>query len=71
MILRDVMVHGKELQCEVCQFIWVSIAKELPENCPDRACRSREWNGVKKRGANKIKLPKPVKVKWVEEETDF
>lgn len=71
MILRDVMVPGKELQCEKCFWMWVSIASELPENCPNRECRSREWNGKKQRKAARIKLPKPTKVKWVEEESDF
>ena len=71
MILRDVMVLGKELQCEQCNYVFVSIGKKLPESCPNRECRSREWNGKKKRGAGKITLPKPTKIKWVEEETDF
>ena len=72
MILREVMVPGKELQCEVCMAPpWISIARELPECCPNRECRSREWNGKKKRSSGKIKLPKPTKVKWVEEESDF
>ena len=72
MILRDVMVPGKELECEICSYVWVSISSDkLPEFCPNRLCRSREWNGKKKRGAGKITLPKPTKIKWVEEETDF
>ena len=71
MILRDVMVPGKELECDVCSFQWVSINRTLPEFCANRECRSREWNGKKNRGAGKITLPKPTKIKWVEEETDF
>lgn len=71
MILRDVMVPGKELKCQECLFVWVSIAKDLPECCPNKKCRSREWNGKKRRVRAKIVFPKPTRVKWVEEETDF
>ena len=71
MILRDVMVPGKELRCECCQFVWVSIARELPECCPNRECRSREWNGKKKRGSSRIVLPKPNRVRTNEEEIEF
>ena len=73
MILRDVMVPGKELQCEKCFWIWVSTASELPEACPSRECRSREWNGPKKRVRKpkvRIELPKPKRVKW-EAEDEF
>ena len=75
MILRDVMVPGKELQCEVCMAPpWISIARELPECCPNRECRSREWNGKKKRvrkPKTRIELPKPTRVKWTEDDTEF
>jgi hypothetical protein len=68
MILREVLVPGKELKCERCDFIWVSIAKDLPEFCPNRDCRSREWNGRKKRiKPTRIELPKPTKVKQGED----
>jgi hypothetical protein len=74
MILGDVRVPGKHLQCDLCKWRWISTASELPENCPNRDCRSREWNGKKKRTRKPkvvIELPKPKRVKWVEEETDF
>ena len=75
MILGDVMVPGKSLQCDACKYIFVSIANRLPECCPNRDCRSREWNGVKKKRKPapkpKIELPKPRRTKWVEEDTDF
>lgn len=71
MILRDVMVSGKELQCDICRYVWVSISRELPEWCPNRDCRSREWNGRKTRrkpSLERIQLPKPPKVRSKEEE---
>ena len=72
MILRDVMVPGREFQCNACGYQWVSIINDrLPDCCPSKDCRSREWNGRKRRVRAKIVLPKPKKTKWVEEETDF
>ena len=78
MILGDVMVPGKSLQCDVCLLKWVSIvASKLPDACPNRDCRSREWNGVKKKRKpatkpqTKIVLPKPNRTRWVDEDTDF
>ena len=72
MILGEVQVSGKLLECDLCHYRWVSIAAQLPTHCQNRECRSREWNGVKKRvRPTRIELPKPTKVKWVEEETDF
>jgi hypothetical protein len=64
MILRDVQVPGKELKCEQCSFVWISIAKDLPEFCPNRECRSRQWNGAKKQlRPTRIELPKPTQIK--------
>ena len=74
MILRDVMVPGKELQCDACKNIWISISRALPDCCPNRECRSREWNGKKKRvrkARTRIELPKPTKIKWTEEDNEF
>ncbi len=72
MILKTVQVSGKSLRCDVCGYEWVSIAAELPECCPDRKCRSRKWNGSKKRGRTpKIVLPKPTISRWTEEDNDF
>lgn len=73
MIVGKVMVPGLSLQCEACGYPWVSTAKELPECCPDKGCRSREWNGPKKRVRKakvRIELPKPKRVKW-EAEDEF
>ena len=74
MILGDVLVPGKALQCGICLYQWVSIASELPESCPNKDCRSREWNGKKKRAVKpRITLPKPTKVRAYndEESTEF
>ena len=73
MILGDVMVPGKSLQCDVCLLKWVSIvASKLPDACPNRECRSREWNGVKKKRKPapkpKIELPKPRRIKPAEDD---
>ena len=68
MILRDVMVKGKELKCDVCGWPWVTVASKLPECCPNRDCRSREWNGKKKRiRTPKIALPKPNRIRGGED----
>ena len=69
MILGDVMVPGKSLQCDACKHIFVSIASKLPDACPNRECRSREWNGVKKKRKPapkpkiEIELPKPRRIR--------
>lgn len=67
MILGDVMVPGKSLQCDVCKIEWVSIASRLPNACPNRDCRSREWNGKKQKRKPepkpRIELPKPKRIK--------
>jgi hypothetical protein len=72
MILGDVMVPGKSLQCDACKYIFVSIANRLPDACPNRKCRSREWNGhkVKRKPAPKpkIELPRPNRIKQGEDE---
>ena len=71
MILRDVLVPGKELRCDLCGWTWVSIASDLPDFCPNRDCRSREWNGKKKRiRPTRIQLPKPTRVREIDDE-DF
>jgi hypothetical protein len=72
MILGDCLIPGKSLQCDVCKHPWVSIASRLPTNCANLDCRSREWNGKKKkrRPAPKprIELPKPKRIKQGEDE---
>ena len=72
MILGDVMVPGKSYACDVCKYPWVSISNRLPDACPNRECRSREWNGKKtKRKPARglaIEFPKPKKIKKGEDE---
>jgi hypothetical protein len=77
MILGDVQVPGKHLQCDQCRFDWISIAKDLPDFCPNRECRSREWNGkkTKRKPARQpaIQLPSPRKVRkseFCQDDTD-
>lgn len=49
---------------------WVSLGQRPPKQCP--TCRSREWDGPKQKRkparAPRIELPKPVKVREIEEE---
>lgn len=75
MILADVQLLAKHYQCDLCGWDWYSIWTRKPECCPNRDCRSREWDGKKqKRRPTKkprIILPKPNKTRWVEEDTDF
>ena len=72
MILGDVLVQGKSLRCDMCGRDWISISQDLPEACPNRDCRSREWNGPKKRTKpTRIELPKPTKVQQGEDEYEF
>ena len=75
MILGDVMVPGKHLKCDVCLLPWVSIASELPKFCPNRDCRSRQWNGKKQKRKParlpSVELPKPQRIRTVDEDTDF
>jgi hypothetical protein len=72
MILGDIMIPGKSLQCDLCKHIFVSIAARLPAACPNRKCRSREWNGVKKKrkpaAKPKITLPKPNRIRQGEDD---
>ena len=71
MILGEVMVPGKSLQCDVCGFPWVSINAKLPIFCANPDCRSRQWNGPKKRVRTKITLPKPTNVRNGEYDDEF
>jgi len=70
MILGEVQMPAKHLQCEECAYDWYSIAKRLPDSCANPKCRSRQWNGVKKKRKPapkpKITLPKPNRI-WTEE----
>jgi hypothetical protein len=60
MIVRAVTVPGRLLACDLCTFSWISISQRLPEKCPNRDCRSREWNGRKKPArAAQLVLPSP------------
>lgn len=69
MILRDVLVPGKELQCDDCKFTWVSISRKLPTNCPNRECRTREWNGKKRK--SRIQIPKPKRIRTTDSDGEM
>jgi hypothetical protein len=75
MILGEVSMLAKHLRCNVCLREWYSIASRLPECCPNRECRSREWNGVKKKRIPapkpRINLPKPQRIKTEEFDDEF
>jgi len=67
MILADVQLLAKHYQCNLCTWDWYSIGTRKPDCCPNRECRSREWNGVKKKRKPapkpKIELPKPRRIR--------
>ena len=75
MILGEVNMLAKHLRCDVCLLEWYSIAKRLPDCCPNRDCRSREWNGKKKKRKPalkpRIELPKPKRIRTEELDADF
>jgi hypothetical protein len=59
LILAEVTIPAKLCKCDVCGHEWTHAGK-LPTNCHNRQCRSREWNGKKRRSrAEEIKLPAP------------
>lgn len=77
MILARTKIPALSLKCDICGYSgsktrpWYSISRKLPEACPNRKCRSREWNGPKKRTVKpktKIELPKPIRIKGGEDE---
>lgn len=61
-MIKDVTIRAKHCVCDLCSWDWISIAKKKPDACPNRKCRSREWNGVKARPdrPQAIVLPKPA-----------
>jgi hypothetical protein len=72
-MIRKTRIPALECTCEIpeCGHRWYSISKKLPEACPNRECRSREWNGPKKRVVKpktSIELPKPVRIKGGEDD---
>ena len=32
-------------KCDVCAWEWIPESASVPERCPSRKCRSRNWNG--------------------------
>jgi len=39
------IVHREVYRCDECGWDWIPRKKgEVPENCPNRECRSRRWN---------------------------
>lgn len=75
-MIRHTRIPAIECICEAllkdgspCRYRWFSIAKKLPENCANLDCRSRMWNGKKKRVPKpKIELPKPTRVRDYDDE---
>lgn len=67
MILPDVTMLAHHYRCNECGWDWYSIAKRKPDACPNRDCRTRQWDGKKqkrkpKRGPG-IELPKPKRIR--------
>lgn len=66
-MITNVTVPARYCVCDLCGYDWHSIALQVPVNCQNRECRSREWNGKKERKAltpkPQVILPKPVRVR--------
>lgn len=61
-MIRDVMIPAKQCTCDRCGYSWLSQASTLPESCRNPQCRSRQWNGAKRKSRkNEIRLPSPRK----------
>lgn len=70
-MIRNTRIPAKDCTCEQCSHNWCSIAKKIPEACPNPVCRSREWNGIKQRIVKpsvRIELPRPKRVRIVDDE---
>jgi hypothetical protein len=81
-MIQDITIPARLCQCEAllndgtpCLYEWISIATLPPTHCMNRECRSREWNGKKPKRVPEKKavviLPKPIKVRGIEEDEDF
>jgi hypothetical protein len=64
-MIRDITLPArpaKQCTCDRCGWTWISLAKRTPEECPSRACRTKQWNGQKVRShVHEIKFPAPRK----------
>lgn len=73
-MITNVTVPARYCVCDLCGYDWHSIAVQVPVNCQNRECRSREWNGKKlKRVPEKkpvVILPKPIRVRGGFNETE-
>lgn len=70
-MIRKTRIPAIECTCEKCFHKWYSIARKLPESCANLGCRSREWNGKKKRERTpkiRVELPKPYRTREVDDE---
>ncbi len=77
-MIQNITVPARLCTCEAlledgskCGYEWISIADGLPECCPNRQCRSREWNGKKKRKIPPkpaVVMPKLVRTRAEEDE---
>lgn len=74
-MIQDVTIPARYCVCDLCGYDWHSIAFLPPTHCQNRDCRSREWNGKKPNRVPEKKavviLPKPVKVRNIDEVEDF
>jgi hypothetical protein len=61
-MIRSITIAANECTCNKCHHKWVSIGKTPPQNCQNKKCRSRAWNGKKQPShVDEIKLPRPRK----------
>lgn len=61
-MIRDKVITVKECVCDRCGHTWISLGDKQTDCCPNRKCRTREWDGLKLRPhVNEIKFPAPRK----------
>ena len=83
-MIQDVTIPARLCRCDAlladgtpCKYEWITLLSppREPACCQNRECRSREWNGKKERKAPdkkpQVVLPKPVRVRQMEEEEIF
>lgn len=69
-MIEHVEIPAMRCTCDLCRADWISISQRVPACCPNRKCRSREWNGVKQRKPQPARavLPKPKRVRVEDDE---
>ena len=69
-MIQKIEIIVNDNTCDVCGYNWTSLAQNIPIFCPNKKCRSREWNGKKQRKPQPARavLPKPKRVRMGDDE---